>query len=59
MPVTIYDVAKRAGVAASTVSKYMNHGVLRKDVKKRVEEAIQALNYVPNELARGLKTLKT
>ena len=59
MPITIYDVAKRAGVAASTVSKYMNHGVLRKDVKKRVEEAIRELNYVPNELARGLKTLKS
>lgn len=59
MPVTIYDVAKRAGVAASTVSKYMNHGVLRNDVKKRVEEAIAELNYIPNELARGLKTLKS
>lgn len=59
MPVTIYDVAKKAGVAASTVSKYMNHGVLRKDVKQRVEDAIKELNYVPNELARGLKTLKS
>ena len=59
MPVTIYDVAERAGVAASTVSKYMNHGVLRADVKQRVEEAIHALHYVPNDIARGLKNLKS
>lgn len=59
MHVTIYDVAKRAGVAASTVSKYINHGVLRTEVRQRVEEAITALNYVPNDIARGLKNLKS
>lgn len=59
MAVTIYDVAKRAGVAPSTVSKYMNHGVLRAKVRQRVEEAIQALHYVPNDIARGLKNLKS
>ncbi len=59
MPVTIHDVAKKAGVAASTVSKYMNRGVLRAEVKARVEAAIKELNYVPNELARGLKSLKS
>lgn len=59
MPATINDVAQRANVAKSTVSKYINHGNLREDVKARVEQAIQELNFVPNELARGLKTMKS
>lgn len=59
MAITIYDVAKRAKVAPSTVSKYMNHGVLRKEVLARVEAAIKELNYSPNMLARGLKVSKS
>ncbi|NLF48711.1 MAG: LacI family transcriptional regulator [Acholeplasmataceae bacterium] len=59
MAITIYDVAKLAKVAPSTVSKYINHGVLRKEVRKRVESAINELNYSPNMLARGLKVAKS
>lgn len=59
MSVTIADVAKRAGVAKSTVSKYINNGTLRPSEKERVETAIRELNYVPSALARGLKNMKS
>ena len=59
MAVTIHDVAKRAGVAVSTVSKYINHGNLQDDVRVRVEQAIKELEYVPNDIARGLKNKKS
>ncbi|MBQ7408161.1 MAG: LacI family DNA-binding transcriptional regulator, partial [Clostridia bacterium] len=59
MSATIADVAKLAGVAKSTVSKYINNGNLRPSERERVESAIRELNYVPNGLARGLKNLKS
>src|SRR5690349_3807040 len=53
----IQDVARQAGVSISTVSRVLN-GTARvnADVKKRVEEAILALNYRPNPAARSLRT---
>lgn len=54
------DVAKLAGVSTGTVSKYMNnHHTLKDDTKRRVEEAISALQYKPNLLARSMRTGKT
>lgn len=53
--VTIVDIADRAGVAKSTVSKVVNNypGVSLA-TKKRVQKAIEALGFVPNEQARAL-----
>lgn len=49
------DVAKHAGVSLSTVSLVVNHsGYVSDDMRSRVEEAMTALDYVPNELARNL-----
>lgn len=59
MAATIENVAVRAGVAKSTVSKYMNGGTLRSDVRERVEQAVKELGYVPNDMARGLKNAKS
>lgn len=59
MAATIENVAARAGVAKSTVSKYMNGGTLRPVVRERVENAIHELGYVPNDMARGLKNAKS
>ncbi|MEW5815056.1 MAG: LacI family DNA-binding transcriptional regulator [Spirochaetota bacterium] len=43
---TIYDVAKRAGVSVSTVSRVMNNDPLVSDATiKNVESAIRILNY--------------
>ncbi|MGC8972433.1 MAG: LacI family DNA-binding transcriptional regulator [bacterium] len=57
---TIYDVAKRAGVSAMTVSRVING---KKDVKpetrEKVIKAIEELGYVPNSLARSFVLQKT
>ena len=46
--VTIYDVAKKAGVSAATVSRVMNEpSRVAEEKKKAVLEAIKALNFVP------------
>ena len=58
--VTIRDVAKRAGVAPMTVSRVINDsGYASEETRKRVEEAIAELNYVPNSLARSLRSNQT
>lgn len=59
MAATIKDVAKYAGVSISTVSKYINGGRVREKNRQRIEEAIKALDFKVNELARGLKTNRT
>jgi LacI family transcriptional regulator len=57
---TIRDVAKRAGVAAITVSRVINaSGYVSDSTRKRVLTAIDELGYVPNTLARSLRLKKT
>ncbi len=53
----IQDVAKRAGVSISTVSRVLN-GTARvnSEVKARVEAAIEELAYRPSRAARSLRT---
>jgi len=56
----IKDVAKRAGVSPSTVSKYLNKPAeLTDEYKIKVEKAIKDLDYRPSSLARSLRTQKT
>ncbi len=56
-PVTLLDVARAAGVSASTVSRILN-GTAKVAPAKReaVEEAIRRLHFKPNLFARSLKT---
>jgi LacI family transcriptional regulator len=55
MPVSISDVAKRANVSISTVSRVINRRELvNKQTCARVESAIAELGYQPNAFARGL-----
>ena len=57
---TVLDVAKRAGVAPITVSRVINNsGYISEETKSRVETAIKELGYVPNTLARGLRSKRT
>ena len=60
MPITLKDVAEHAGVSAMTVSRVVNgrEGV-DVETQRRVEDAIEALDYVPNRIARGLISQKT
>ncbi|WP_057745098.1 LacI family DNA-binding transcriptional regulator [Liquorilactobacillus capillatus] len=54
------DVAQRAGVSATTVSRVINnYGYLSQATKDKVFAAIKELNYQPNSLARSLHGKKT
>jgi LacI family transcriptional regulator len=58
--VTIKEVAKHAGVAAMTVSRVLNKsGYVSQSVVDRVESAVTELGYVPNQLARSLRSKRT
>ncbi len=58
--ITIKEVAKKAGVAAMTVSRVLNRsGYVSEDARSRVESAVAELGYVPNQLARGLRSKRT
>ncbi len=53
---TIHDVAKKAQVSISTVSRVLNGtAFVKSEVKKRVEDAIQELAYQPSPAARSLR----
>lgn len=55
MPASIEDVARRAGVSISTVSRVLNgRNVVNATTRERVERAIEELDYRPNVFARGL-----
>lgn len=52
---SIRDVAKRAGVAACTVSRVLNGtATVAPETRMKIERAMRELDYVPNELARGM-----
>jgi LacI family transcriptional regulator len=56
----ITDVAKQARVAPITVSRVINNsGYVSDATRKRVEDVIAELGYVPNTLARGLRSKRT
>jgi DNA-binding LacI/PurR family transcriptional regulator len=59
--VTITDVAKRAGVSKSSVSRVLNnkYEYISEDLKQKILEAIKELNYRPNSLAQSLKKRET
>ena len=57
---TISDVAKLAGVSTMTVSRVINNsGYISQRTRERVERAIAELGYVPNALARSLRSKQT
>jgi LacI family transcriptional regulator len=63
MLITLNDIARKAGVSVSTVSRVLN----RKSQKNRISpktaklvmEAAKELNYRPHQLARGLRLKRT
>jgi len=60
MPVTIYDVAKKAGVGIGTVSRVINKSPQISDVtKQKVLAVIKELNYQPHTVAQSLARRKT
>ncbi|HEX5941278.1 MAG TPA: LacI family DNA-binding transcriptional regulator, partial [Anaerolineales bacterium] len=58
--VTIYDVAREAGVSAATVSRYINRSVpVSPEVASRLDQVMADLGYVPLAAARHLASRKT
>src|SRR5207244_9564060 len=60
MPVTIHDVARRAQVSPSTVSRALSAShLVRGTTRERVLAAAKELGYQPNPAARSLITGRT
>lgn len=52
---TIYDIAKEAGVSASTVSRVINGKPgIKEATRRRVQKLLDENGYIPNAAARGL-----
>lgn len=57
---TIKDVAKKAGVGVSTVSRFLNKkGYVSETSGKKITAAMDELNYYPNAAARSIKNKKS
>lgn len=55
---TIRDVARRAGVSVSTVSRALNDsGRISHETRDRVRQVIEELHYVPDSRARSMHSL--
>jgi LacI family transcriptional regulator len=60
MPVTLKDIARRAGVTSATVSMVINNKPnISEATRKKVLKIAQELNYYPNIIARGLATSRS
>ena len=56
----IYEVAKRAGVSPSTVSRVLSQpDVVSAKTRTRVLRAVDVLGYTPNSTAKNLRTART
>lgn len=59
MEATIYDIARRAGVSAMTVSRVLNRTnaaiAVSESTKQKVKEIAKELNYTPNFMAKALR----
>ena len=54
------DVAAAAGVSPTTVSRVLNNrGYISEKTRKKVENAVNEVGYIPNEIARSLYASKT
>nr|WP_296834437.1 LacI family DNA-binding transcriptional regulator [uncultured Marvinbryantia sp.] len=57
---TIYDIAREAGVSASTVSRVINHKPgIREETRRRIQKLLEEYDYTPDIAARGLATQAT
>ncbi len=60
MKASIYDVANLAGVSISTVSRVLNKsGYVSSKTEKKVYDAVDKLNYIPNVVAQNLAKNET
>ncbi|WP_338448331.1 LacI family DNA-binding transcriptional regulator [Niallia oryzisoli] len=58
--ITIKEIAERANVSRTTVSRVLNSsGYVSEEAKKRVLKVIEETGYIPSENAKALRTKKT
>lgn len=59
-PVTVYDIAREAGVSVATVSRVLNNTApVKKTTRERIVELINKYQFQPNALARSLSKKET
>lgn len=51
---TISEIAKEAGVSVATVSRFMNNGPVKEETRKKLEQIVLKLNYVPESFTRKI-----
>lgn len=57
---TMKDISKITGLSSGTISRYINNnGYVSKESAKKIQSAIDELNYIPNEHARVLYSKST
>ena len=59
MAATMKDLSRETGLGLATLSKYFNGGTVREKNRILIEAAVKKLHYMPNEVARSLKTQQT
>lgn len=59
--VTISDIAKKVNVSKTTISRYLNKQFeyMSLETKERIEKVIEEMNYIPNSMARSLRSKKS
>lgn len=58
--ITIRDVAQRAGISVSTVSRALNNtGRISANTKAKVERAVAELGYIPDSRAQAMRSSRT
>ncbi len=60
MPVSIKDIAQKANVSPSTVSRALNDNPrISTETKKQIQELARSMGYVPSQAARNLVTQRS
>lgn len=57
--VTRKELAARAQVSATTVTRVLNGGYVSESTRRRVMDLVRELDYIPNALAQGLRTRRS
>lgn len=57
---SIYDIAERAGVAPSTVSRALrDHARISKETRTRIKQIADEMGFIPNSIAQSLVSQRT
>lgn len=56
---TMADVAREAGVAKSTVSRYFNGGYVKDETKEKIRSVVRKTGFEPSAAAQNLKARET